>query len=191
MRALRLLPPLAWTALISWLSTDSWSAVETASLLLPLLRRLTPWVASDQIEVVHWLIRKGAHAVEYAVLAALWSVALGRRHARPPWLAPLGLSVLTAAFDELHQATTLARTSSPADVLFDSASAGAALTWLTGALPSLVRWLTGGLLWVAAVGGTALIALQWSAGVPARWLWGSTPAAWIALVFWRRRSRSR
>src|SRR5262249_48744208 len=30
MRLLHLLPPLAWTALIAWLSTDSWSAAKTA-----------------------------------------------------------------------------------------------------------------------------------------------------------------
>ena len=65
------------------------------------------------------------------------------------------------------------------------------MLWLTGRVASVARWLTGALLWVAAVGGTALIALQWSLGVPSRWLWGSTPAAWIALVLWRRWGRSR
>ena len=191
MRALRLVPPLAWTALVFWLSTDSWSATETASLLLPLLRRLMPWAAPEQIEMLHWLGRKGAHAVEYGVLAVLWSFSLGSRGAWRRWLAPLGLSILTAVLDELHQATTQTRTPSPADVLLDSAGAGAALLWLSGGVPSLVRWLTGLLLWAAAAGGTALIALDWSTGVPARWLWCSVPAAWIALVFWRRGFRSR
>lgn len=191
MRALRLVPPLAWTALIAWLSTDSWSASETASVLLPLLHWLIPWATPEQIEVLHGLVRKGAHVVDYAVLAALWSLALGSRGAWRRWLAPLGLSILTAALDELHQSTTLARTASPADVLLDSAAAGAALTWLTGGVRRLVRWLTGVLLWVAAAGGVLLIALDWSAGVPAGWLWWSTPAAWIAVVFWHRQSRSR
>jgi VanZ family protein len=191
MRALRLVPPLAWTALIFWLSTDSWSAAETTALLLPVLSRLMPWAAPEQIEVVHWLVRKGAHALEYGVLAASWSFALGNRDAWRRWLAPLGLSILTASLDELHQATTLARTASLADVVLDSAAAGAALIWWTGGVSALARWLTGALLWVAAAGGTALIALHWSVGLPARWLWYSTPVAWIALGLWRRRSRSR
>jgi VanZ family protein len=191
MRALRLVPPLAWTALIAWFSSESWSATETGALVLPLLHRLMPWMAPAQIEVVHWLARKGAHAVEYGVLAILWFHALGGRDARRRWLAPLGLSILTGALDELYQATTLTRTPSSADVLLDSAGAGAALIWLTGSLGALVGWITDALLWVAAAGGTALLALDWSAGAPARWLWCSTPAAWIALAFWRRRSRSR
>ncbi|HXJ78531.1 MAG TPA: Nramp family divalent metal transporter [Candidatus Methylomirabilis sp.] len=190
MRALRLVLPLGWTALIAWLSTDTWSANETGTFFVPLLERLIPWASPDQIEGIHWLIRKTAHAVEYGVLASLWSVALQRRHAPRRWRAPLGLAILTAALDELHQATTVARTPSPADVLLDSAAAGAALIWLTGSIPSVVRWLTGALLWIAAAGGTALIALQWSVGVSPRWLWASTPAAWIALVFWRRWRRT-
>ena len=190
MRALRIVLPLAWTALVFWLSTDSWSATETSSLLLPVLRRLMPWAAHDQIEVAHWLVRKCAHAVEYGVLAALWSFALGSPEGWRRWLTPLGLSILTASLDELHQATTLSRTASAADVLLDSAGAGATLIWLAGGAPALARCLTGALLWVAAAGGTALIALDWSVGVPARWLWCSTPAAWIALVVWRRQSRS-
>jgi len=76
-------------------------------------------------------------------------------------------------------------------VLLDSAGAGATLIWLAGGMPAVARWLTGALLWVAAAGGTALIVLDWSVGVPARWLWASTPAAWIALVFRRRLSRPR
>ena len=187
--ALRVLPPLAWTALIAWFSTGGWSATETSATLLPLLQRLLPWAAPEQLEALHWLARKAAHAVEYGVLAALWGWALGRRDARPRWLAPLGLSILTAALDELHQSTTLTRTASPADVLLDSAGAGTALIVLSCGIRAILQWLTGVLLWVAAAGGTALIALDWSAGVPAGWLWASTPAAWTALVLWLGRRR--
>jgi VanZ family protein len=190
MRALRLVPPLAWTALIFWFSADSWSATETSRLLLPALGWLLPWATPDQVEAVHWFVRKGAHAVEYGVLAVSWSFALGSSGAWRRWLAPLALSTLTASVDELHQATTLARTSSPADVALDSAAAGAALIWRTGGLPVVVRRLTGSLLWLAAAGGTVLIAIDWSVGAPARWLWWSTPFAWIALGFWHRRRQA-
>jgi VanZ family protein len=194
MRALRLLPPLAWTGLIFWLSTDRWSAGETGAMFLPWLARLLPWAVPAEIELIHWLVRKSAHALQYGVLAALWSLALGdpvHPVAWRRWVVPLGLSIVTASLDELAQGTTSARGASPVDVLLDAAGAGVALIWRTGGLPAFTPRLTGALLWFAAVAGTALIVLDWSLGVPTPWLWMSTPAAWIALALWRRRSRHR
>ncbi len=188
--ALRVLPPLAWTAIIAWFSTTGWSAAETASVLLPLLRWLVPSAGPEQLEAFHWLVRKTAHAAEYGTLGALWRWALGTRGAWRGWFAPLGLSILTAALDELHQSTTLTRTASLVDVLLDSAGAAAALIALSGGIRLVLPWLTGALLWVAAAGGTALVALDWRAGVPAGWLWWSVPPAWIALAFWLRRRRT-
>ena len=123
------------------------------------------------------------------MLAALWRWALATRAERRRWRAALGLSILTAALDELHQATTLTRTGSPSDVLLDSAGAGAVLAAMNGGTRSALRWLTGALLWLAAAGGTALIAVNWGAGVPSGWLWWSVPASLIALVAWFRRRR--
>ena len=60
----------------------------------------------------------------------------------------------------------------------------------SGGIRLVVPWLTGALLWVAAAGGTALVAVDWRAGVPAGWLWWSVPPAWIALAFWLRRRRT-
>jgi VanZ family protein len=190
MSALRVLPPLAWTAVIAWFSTADWSATETASVLLPLLRWLVPSAGPEQLDAFHWLVRKTAHAAEYGTLAALWRWALVSREAWRGWPVPLGLSILTAALDELHQSTTLARTASLVDVLLDSAGAAAALIALSGGTRLVVPWLTGALLWVAAAGGTALVALDWRAGVPAGWLWWSVPPAWIALALWLRRRRT-
>src|SRR5437867_9705990 len=189
MSARRVLPPLAWTALVAWFSTEGWSGAETASALLALLRWLVPSAGPEQLEACHWLVRETAHAAEYGTLAALWRWALGSREAWRGWLAPLGLSILIAALDELHQSTTLTRTASLVDVLLDSAGAAAALIALSGGT-RLVAWLTAALLWVAAAGGTALVALDWRAGVPAGWLWWSVPPAWIALALWLRRRRT-
>lgn len=188
MTALRFLPPLLWTALIAWLSGSAWSAARTASRLLPLLQALLPFAAPDQLEAIHWLIRKTGHVLEYAVLAALWSRALGAGAARRPWRAPFGLSALTALLDELHQGATLTRGASAADVLLDSAGAAAALALLAGGTRRAMERLTGALLWLSAGGGTALIALDWAAAAPAGWLWASAPLAWLALL-WRRRRR--
>jgi VanZ family protein len=179
---------MAWTLLIAWLSSPGWSAAETGSRLLPALRWLAPWLAPEQIEAVHWLIRKTAHTVEYGVLAALWFRALRAGGGRRSWLVPLGLCALTASLDEIHQATTLTRGGSAVDVLLDSAGASAVLLLLRGGIGYVLAWVTGGLLWIAAVGGATIIAVDVTAGAPAGWLWWTVPAAWIALVFWYRRA---
>jgi VanZ family protein len=189
MFGIRVLPALAWTLVIAWLSSGSWGSAQTGDFLLPLLQRLLPWAVPEQLDVLHWLIRKTAHVVEYAVLASLWRWAATTRDTLRGVAVPLGLSVLTAVLDEVHQATTLTRTGSPIDVLLDSASAMACLLVFHAGARAAVRWLTGALLWVAAAGGTALLALNWGAGAPSGWLWVSVAAAWITLAAWLRRRR--
>ena len=93
----RLLPAILWTALIAWFSTDMWSASGPGTgFLRPLLTALLPWAHLEQIEGMIWLIRKGAHVTEYAVLAALWCQAFTPR-SPARWRLAFGLSVLTAA----------------------------------------------------------------------------------------------
>ena len=72
------------------------------------------------------------------------------------------------------------------DVLLDAAAAAAALALLVAGRSAVDR-LIGGLLWIAALGGAALLAINWAAAAPAPWLWPSVPVAWIALFLWRRR----
>ena len=180
--ARRFLAPLAWTALIAWFSSDRWGASGTAPLLEPWLRALLPWAAPEQIAALHWLARKAGHVGEYGVLALLWRRAL----APGAWRAPFLLALLTATLDEAHQATTLTREGSVADVLLDSAAAAGALAVAAlGIRPSADRlaWL---LLWVAAAGGTVLLAIDVAAAAPSGWLWLSVPAAWLTLWAWRR-----
>src|SRR5262245_10121124 len=151
MIALRLLPPLAWTALIAWFSGEMWGAPGT-SFLIPWLGVLWPWADPDQLRGVVWIIRKAAHVTEYAVLGALWYWALARfPSARLP--LALGLAVITAGLDELHQATTLTRTGSVLDVLLDATGASAAVAVLAWGAAAIDR-VTGLILWTAALGGT-------------------------------------
>jgi VanZ family protein len=178
---LRALPPLAWTALIAWLSSENWSSAETASSLVPLLERLLPWAAPEQVDALHALARKAAHVAEYGVLAFLWRWALRPSSPTRGLLIPLGLAAATASLDELHQATTASRGASLADVLLDAAAAAGLLGALTVGLRRTVERLTGILLWIAAAGGTALLLLNWVAGAPSGWLTWSVPTAWIAL----------
>ena len=185
MSAARFIAPLAWTGVIAWFSADSWGGPGTGGLLLPLMHGLLPWATPEQLEALHWLVRKGAHVTEYGVLAMLWRWALGP----PVWprsLIALGLCALTASLDEWHQTTTQTRTGSPIDVLLDTSAAGAALVLLAYRGAAVDR-LIGALLWTAAIGGAALVAINWAVAAPEPWLWISVPAAWVALFLWRRR----
>ena len=185
--ALRFLPPLLWTAVIAWFSRDAWGAGATASLFLPWLHALLPWAAPEQLAGLHALARKAGHVVEYATLGLLWRRALGPAS----WRAPLALAALTAALDEAHQATTLTRGGSVADVLLDAAAAAAALAVAARGPRVSADALAHALLWIAAAGGTALLAIDWAAAAPSGWLWLSVPAAWLTLWAWRwRRPRA-
>lgn len=190
--AMRLLPltaPLLWTALIAWFSTDAWSGEQTASVLLPWLRALLPGIGPEVMTGGHWLIRKLAHVIAYGVLAALWAWALAGWSRRAWWAWALGLSLATAALDELHQTTTAARGGSMADILLDGLGIAIALALAArrGALQPALRALTWLVLWAAAAGGSALLAVSVVAELPGGWLWLTTPAAWLALWWrWRR-----
>jgi VanZ family protein len=115
------LPPLGWTGLIAYLGGSQWGGEETASWIEPILRGLLPFASPHLIDLIHALIRKGAHVVEYAVLATLWRRALGAS-----WPA-LGLAAITAALDEFHQPFEPGRGASIQDLLLDSTAAAAAL----------------------------------------------------------------
>jgi VanZ family protein len=181
---LRFLPPLAWSTLIAWFSGAGWGAGATLPLLEPWLRALAPWATPEQVVALHALARKAGHVIEYAVLALLW-----RRALTPPdaWRAPLLLAALTGALDEAHQATTPTRQGSIADVLLDVAAAALALLVATHGAGRVADRLARLLLWAAAAGGTALLAIDLAAAAPAGWLWLSVPGAWLALWVWRRR----
>jgi VanZ family protein len=67
------------------------------------------------------ILRKIAHAVEYAVLASLFWRAISR------WWPALALAIAYAATDELHQHFVRGRAGSPRDVLIDAGGALAGL----------------------------------------------------------------
>jgi VanZ family protein len=118
---LRLLPPLCWTGLIAYFGGDQWGGAHTSAWLGPLLRALLPTASPEALAAAHLFIRKGAHVIEYAVLAGLWRRGLGGA-----W-ASLGLAVLTACLDEFRQLFTPGRVGSVVDVFLDGAAAAAAL----------------------------------------------------------------
>ncbi len=76
---------------------------------------------------MEWVVRKGAHMTEYAVLALLARRAFHLSGARHPALYALALSVAYAASDEYHQRFVGGRGPSPVDVMIDATGATLAL----------------------------------------------------------------
>ncbi len=124
------MPPVGWMAVIWWLSSDSGSAEHTRAILLPVLRALLPSATPAQLEMVHGIIRKLAHFMEYGILAWLWFRAFvrgGGVSRRASGWAALGVSVAWAILDEIHQSAVPSRTASVYDVMIDAAGVMAAV----------------------------------------------------------------
>jgi VanZ family protein len=93
--------------LANWLPVVLWAGVIFAFSSIPSL--------GTELGIWDTILRKGAHATEYAVLGFLLARAIGR--AAPA----LALGVLYATSDELHQAFVRGRHASPRDVAIDTA----------------------------------------------------------------------
>jgi VanZ family protein len=132
-------PALLWAGVIFSMSTDTFSAEHTGSVLEPVLRWLVPSLTEDQFLAIHYFIRKSAHFTEYFVFCLL--LYRGVRGERRGWRWTWGLAALCCAagysvLDEIHQALVASRTASAYDSLLDSIGAFAAF----GALWVWFRW---------------------------------------------------
>ncbi|MGH7309342.1 MAG: VanZ family protein [Candidatus Rokuibacteriota bacterium] len=193
MRPIHWLPPLVWMGVILLFSSDAGSAEHTSRLLLPLFRWLLPSATPLQLDALHWLVRKAAHASEYAVLAFLWFRALAAGAGWSPGAAAwavLGTGLGWACLDEAHQAFVRSRTASLGDIALDGAATLAAVLVARLGWRRAADTATAILLWVAVGGGTVLLAVDAAVGVSSPALWITTPAAALVLAL-RLRSRSR
>ncbi|HEX8136431.1 MAG TPA: VanZ family protein [Pyrinomonadaceae bacterium] len=122
-RAWRYLPLLVWMALIFFFSTGELSAGNTSRIVRPVLLWLFPEISEERIAFVHFLVRKGAHFTEYAILALLAARAFStssRALLRRRWFTCALLLVLFYALsDEFHQTFVPSRTGSIYDSLID------------------------------------------------------------------------
>lgn len=119
-------PALVWIGLITFESTDFFSAQNTGSMLYSLL---THWFGNINLEsflVFHHYLRKTGHVVGYGMLALLllrgWRVTFGRSLAllgRTSLLAWLG-TAFVASMDEWHQSYIPSRTGTWRDAVLDS-----------------------------------------------------------------------
>ena len=125
-RAAAWLPVLVWLVVVMGFSQGTFSDDWSLQRMGPLARflGLTP----EQRVLVHFFMRKGAHVVEYAVLAFLAYraavLSLPALSLRATAGVALGLALVVASFDEWHQAHEITRTGTPRDVALDLAGAG-------------------------------------------------------------------
>lgn len=132
-------PALLWAGVIFSMSTDTFSAEHTGSVLLRVLRWIVRTLTEEQFDAIHYAIRKSAHFTEYFVFCLL--LYRGVRRGRPGWRWTWGLAALFCAggysvLDEIHQAFVASRTASAYDSMLDSAGAFAAF----GVLWIWFRW---------------------------------------------------
>lgn len=120
------LGPLLWMGIIFVFSTDAGAVNQTNALLAPLIRFFEPEISRRDLVITLITIRKTAHVIEYLILSLLWFNALNQGKQEWSWrpvLCAMGISVLYAGLDELHQAFVNSRTSSLRDVGIDSIGA--------------------------------------------------------------------
>jgi VanZ family protein len=123
------LPVVAWAALISFLSTDSFSSEHTGTIVLVVLRWFLPHASDATLELLHLLIRKCAHLTEYFIFSLLLLRAIRgtERGWRLRWaLLALAIAAGYAGLDEFHQSFVPSRTSSARDALLDATGAATA-----------------------------------------------------------------
>lgn len=108
----------ACMAVIFWFSHQSGGASQALSdgVLAKILATIGVWIPSS-------VIRKAAHAAEFALLAALLFHALYRTCGQGRPVLSWGLTVFYAATDELHQLFVLGRACRFFDVCIDAAGA--------------------------------------------------------------------
>ena len=118
------LPMLIWLGLIVIGSTDLMSAEHTSRIIGPVLRSFNPDISAETIAQIQFVVRKTAHVMEYAILAALlwrglragvrWQTRMLRL-----FIAVWFVCAVFAASDEFHQSFVPSRTASPIDVMID------------------------------------------------------------------------
>ena len=118
-------PVFLWVAVIFYLSSDSGSMNETSRFLRPLVLFFFPEISESSLGIIHGIVRKSAHVIEYAVLALLVLRAMWTSHfevlRRYKFVIPILFVIAIASIDEFNQSFSSARTGTYQDVLLDTA----------------------------------------------------------------------
>lgn len=132
-RVIAWLPAAIWAVVIFSMSTDTFSAAHTGSILEPILKWLMPTITVSQFDAIHYFIRKCAHFTEYFIFSLLLYRAMRAGRSGWQWSSALAAFVIAAVYsglDEFHQSFVASRTASPYDSLLDSIGAFFALVVL-------------------------------------------------------------
>jgi VanZ family protein len=126
-------PAIAWAILISILSTDSFSAQNTGTILERIFQLLGVHISYPQFLLVHHFVRKSAHFSEYFIFYV--TLYRGIRGSRNGWhwswaISAWVIAAVYSALDEIHQSFVASRTASPWDSLLDSTGAFVAMLTL-------------------------------------------------------------
>ena len=129
------LPAIAWAILISWASTDMFSASHTSQFIIAALHGLFPRASAETLDRLHFFIRKSAHFTEYFAFSFLLLRAIRgeNRGWQLRWaIVALAIAAGYSALDEFHQSFVPSRTASPWDSLLDTTGAASAqvLLWI-------------------------------------------------------------
>jgi VanZ family protein len=119
------LPVIIWMCFIFWMSTDTFSSENTSKVIGPVLHLIFPSFSAETLDIIHGLIRKSAHVVEYFVLGLLLFRAF-RSDSPQPWdrrwaIYAVIVIALYAMSDEFHQISVPSRTGSIFDIGLDTA----------------------------------------------------------------------
>jgi len=116
-------PLLLWMVFISVASTSEFSALNTSTVVRPLILWFFPNLDETQVASIHFLIRKIAHFTEYAVFAFLAKrafVTSPNAFIQRYWFQlGLFLIVIYSMLDEFHQSFVPSRTASIYDCAID------------------------------------------------------------------------
>jgi VanZ family protein len=116
-------PLIAWMAFIFFASTGAFAGENTSRIIRPLLLWLFPDISEERIALVHFVTRKVAHFLEYAILGLLaaraFSTSLQPTLHRRWFLISLLLVVLYSLSDEYHQSFVQGRGASIYDSFID------------------------------------------------------------------------
>jgi len=124
-------PVVIWAGAIFVFSSGMFSGSNTSTIVRPLVQWVFPGISDSGLALVHGLIRKASHFIEYAILALLAARAFrasSREFLRSHWFAvSLMFVAVYALSDEFHQSFVSTRTASIYDSLIDTAGGLAAL----------------------------------------------------------------
>ncbi len=119
------LPVITWMGFIFWMSTETFSSQNTSSFLETALRFFLSKISSQEVDLIHGIIRKSGHLIEYFVLGLLLFRAFRGSSVRSwnwRWsVFAMIIVALWAAGDEFHQSFVPTRTASVMDVIVDTA----------------------------------------------------------------------